>query len=217
MTSLRIPHIFDNNIEKKRCGTCELYKTLDNYAKDKTKWDNLKNTCKECLLKKREIKKDQIHTQQKVYRQQNKEKIKEKHKLYEEKNRAQRNEYKKTRYNNNINVKLSENYRKRMRLALTNNNIKKQNHTQEYLGCSYNELILYIEKKFDNNMTWDNYGKYWHVDHIIPCSAFNLLDQKELYACFNYKNLQPLSIEENLKKGNKYNETDKQTYLKDFN
>ena len=42
-----------------------------------------------------------------------------------------------------------------MRLALTNNNIKKQNHTQEYLGCSYNELILYIEKKFDNQR-WFN-------------------------------------------------------------
>lgn len=23
-------------------------------------------------------------------------------------------------------------------------------------------------------MSWENHGIYWHLDHIIPCSAFDL-------------------------------------------
>ena len=48
-------------------------------------------------------------------------------------------------------------------------------------------------------MSWDNYGD-WHIDHIIPCAAFDLTDIEQQKKCFNYKNLQPLWAEENLKK-----------------
>ena len=49
-------------------------------------------------------------------------------------------------------------------------------------------------------MSWNNY-ELWHIDHIRPCSLFNLADPKEQKECFNYKNLQPLWAEENLSKG----------------
>ena len=41
------------------------------------------------------------------------------------------------------------------------------------------------------------------IDHIKPCSSFNLLDESEQLKCFNYKNLQPLWAHENLSKGDK--------------
>lgn len=43
----------------------------------------------------------------------------------------------------------------------------------------------------------------FHIDHIKPCSSFNLSDESEVYKCFNYKNLQILTREENLRKGKK--------------
>jgi hypothetical protein len=41
-------------------------------------------------------------------------------------------------------------------------------------------------------MNWDNHGLIWEVDHIIPCSSFDLTIEDNIYKCFNYKNTQPL-------------------------
>lgn len=51
-------------------------------------------------------------------------------------------------------------------------------------------------------MIWENYGE-WHIDHIIPCSAFNLEDREQALRCFHYTNLQPLWAQDNLSKSNK--------------
>ena len=56
---------------------------------------------------------------------------------------------------------------------------------------------------FKQGMSWSNYGE-WHIDHIKPCSLFNLELEEEQLECFNYKNLQPLWAIDNIKKGNKY-------------
>ena len=53
-------------------------------------------------------------------------------------------------------------------------------------------------------MTWKNHGlKGWHIDHIIPCAAFDLTKEEEQKKCFHYSNLQPLWWIDNLKKSNK--------------
>jgi 5-methylcytosine-specific restriction endonuclease McrA len=52
-------------------------------------------------------------------------------------------------------------------------------------------------------MNWDNHGKYWEVDHVIPRSSFNLYDEKERKQCFHYTNLQPLTKKANRVKSNK--------------
>jgi len=70
------------------------------------------------------------------------------------------------------------------------------------LGCTIEELRIYLESKFQVGMTWDNYGE-WHIDHIIPLSKFNLEDREEFLKACNYENLQPLWAEANLKKSNK--------------
>ena len=62
-------------------------------------------------------------------------------------------------------------------------------------------------------MNWDNYGPYFHIDHIIPCKAWDLTNEIELKACFHYTNLQPLVGPENYSKGGKYNEEDKKKYF----
>jgi hypothetical protein len=71
---------------------------------------------------------------------------------------------------------------------------EKTKKTNEYLGCTYEEYALYLEKQFDNKMNWGNYGKYWEIDHIHPLSKGG---------SFHYTNTRPLPIIENRSKGSK--------------
>ncbi len=76
--------------------------------------------------------------------------------------------------------------------------------TMTLIGCDIDYFMYYIQKKFTKGMSWDNYGD-WHIDHIKPCTKFDLSKPNEQLKCFNYTNLQPLWAVDNLKKGNKYN------------
>jgi hypothetical protein len=51
--------------------------------------------------------------------------------------------------------------------------------------------------------TFDNYGKEWHIDHVIPISKFNMYSDEEQLIAFNWRNTMPLSVTENLSKNNK--------------
>lgn len=84
--------------------------------------------------------------------------------------------------------------------------IKKNNKSwKTMVGYTLNELMNHLEAQFDKKMTWDNYGSYWHIDHIVPKSAFNIKKSgdDEFNACWCLSNLRPLEAFENMKK-NKY-------------
>jgi hypothetical protein len=69
---------------------------------------------------------------------------------------------------------------------------KKSESTIEYLGCSIKEYIVYLENMFLQNMSWENYGAIWEIDHKIPLSSFNLTQEENIYEAFKYQNTQPL-------------------------
>lgn len=74
----------------------------------------------------------------------------------------------------------------------------------EFIGCSMTQLKSHLSSQFKDGMSWDNYGrKGWHIDHIIPCYSFDLIDPNEQKKCFHYTNLQPLWWLDNCRK-NKY-------------
>lgn len=106
-------------------------------------------------------------------------------------NRQALNEYRKQLKIRNKTYAISETIRSRIIKALKNNNTKKTNKTTELLGCTIYDLKLYLESKFTTGMTWENYGE-WHIDHIKPCSSFDLTDIEQQKICFHYTNLQPL-------------------------
>ncbi len=86
--------------------------------------------------------------------------------------------------------------------ALKSKGIRKTIATMKLAGCSLEFLKQHLESQFLQGMSWDNYGE-WHIDHKIPCKAFDLTDSEEQKRCFHYKNLQPLWAIDNLRKNAK--------------
>ena len=52
-------------------------------------------------------------------------------------------------------------------------------------------------------MTLESYGKFWCVDHCLPIASFNLLDENDIKKCFNWINLRPMYVKDNIVKGDK--------------
>lgn len=106
---------------------------------------------------------------------------------------------------------LKRNMRSNTNRILKGQGRAKSKKTEEYLGCTVEELICHLESKFQDGMNWENYGnpngdhtEGWHVDHIRPCASFDLSDPIEQRECFHYTNLQPLWGKDNLSKGDKW-------------
>ena len=127
---------------------------------------------------------------------------KESKKLSAARNRATARKWRKNKYHNDIQYKLTTAIRSRVRIALNNN--QKTGSAIDDLGCSVDELKIYLENQFEEGMTWDNWKHDgWHIDHIKPLSKFDLTDPVQFKEAVHYTNLQPLWWKENLKKGNK--------------
>ena len=92
----------------------------------------------------------------------------------------------------------------RRRLSKLLNGQRSPARTEALVGCSFVELRGHLERQFRKGMSWENYGfRGWHIDHILPCSAFDLSREEELRRCFHFTNLRPLWARENLRKGAK--------------
>jgi len=112
-------------------------------------------------------------------------------------------EYEKNKHNNNIYFKLLKLLRCRIKNAVKLYN--KSTSSLNLIGCSLKYLKEHLQQTAINNGYKDfdinNYsGKDYHIDHIIPCSIFNLKCSYHQKLCFNYKNLQILTAKENLEK-----------------
>ena len=150
--------------------------------------------------------KEKISKQRKKLYLKNIEKIKKQQKksyLRHRKKRIAHNVvYRRERTRRDPYFRLVMNLRRRIRHALKGEN--KSAKSRELIGCTIEELWKQLEKNFKPGMTKENYGHLtWHVDHIIPCSSFDLSDPEQQKKCFHYTNLQPLWASDNLSKGKK--------------
>ncbi len=111
-------------------------------------------------------------------------------------------DYHKKREQVDINFKLTNRLRHRLRQAIKND--QKSGSAVKDLGCSIDFLKQYLSTKFLPNMTWNNWGyglDKWNIDHITPLSSFDLTDREQLLKACHYTNLQPLWQPDNFKKG----------------
>lgn len=86
-----------------------------------------------------------------------------------------------------------------------NNSSKNGKSMLKYFDYTLDQLKRHIESQFDNKMSWDNYGSYWHIDHIIPQSIlpYTSMEDDNFKKCWDLKNLRPLEKIANIKKGNR--------------
>ncbi len=155
--------------------------------------------------------KERIRIRQMEYRQANLEKVREIERVSRKKHRQQRQERENDRCRNDPQVHVRKCLRMRLGQALRKSGTQKTIRTMDLIGTDIKALMNYIESLWQPGMSWDNYGsladgskptdQVWHIDHILPCASFNLLDPEEQKKCFHYTNLQPLWAKDNLNKG----------------
>lgn len=112
--------------------------------------------------------------------------------------------YTTNRRRTNINVRLASNLRRRL-THIIKGTVKVGSAVRD-LGCSVEELKVYLEGKFTEGMTWDNYGfgnDKWNIDHIEPLSKFDLSNIEQFKQANHFSNLQPLWQQSNFRKGNR--------------
>lgn len=116
--------------------------------------------------------------------------------------------YCKKQQRNYIWYRFARNLRTRLSRALKRNiGATKASTLRDLIGCSIQALRIHLESQFTIEMSWENYGTYWHVDHKLPLSLFDLTKPEQQKIAFNFENLQPLQALENMRKSDKVGET----------
>lgn len=196
----------------KQCNKCKLTKSSDCFFKHKNGKYGLDGRCKICKYNSRN--KEQLNEYLKEYRIKNKDRIKLILKKSKAKNRHKILEYERKRRKEDINFRLAYNLRRRLNRALNRNT--KNGSAIKDLGCSIEELKIHLETQFTKEMTWNNYGTVWEIDHILPLSKFDLTIIDNIKKLCNYNNLRPLLINENRKKSNNMNFNNYSIYINRF-
>lgn len=118
-----------------------------------------------------------------------------------QKNKEKINEKNRDKYNNDPIYRFKHNCRRRIQQAFgTYKDLKKDGDTIEYLGSSIEHLAKWFEYCYDDKMTHENHGEYWHMDHVLPVNLWDLTDQIHIDFCFHWANLSPLNSSENMSK-----------------
>lgn len=193
-------------LDAKRKWDIENREHVVNYTKEYRE-KNIDILREKSRVRSRNIPKDKKREADAKYRQKHLEKLREfdrqRNKTPERREYIKANRLKKLESRPELRV--IESMRSRVRVVLKEYQTAKVKSSMKLFGCDPLFLRQWIESQFEPNMTWDNYGE-WHVDHVIPVSAFNMLDKQHQELCFHYRNLQPMWGAENTKKSNKIDE-----------
>lgn len=161
-----------------------------------------KDNKKEKIILTEEHKKNLKSIHDKRYREKHLDKIKQQKKEYYNKNKTEINKKYLIKLKENPQKKIAHTIRCRLNQALKGKN--KIGSSVKSLGCSIVEFIIYIENKFVDDMSWENHGTYWHLDHIKPLCLFDLENVIDFDSACHYTNYQPLKVIDNLTKNKFY-------------
>ena len=218
----------DQGIFTKKCKKCGEEKPIREFQKLSSNKDGIDTICKDCRLlkgeerekrlkQKREAakirytkKKDTIHEYNQKYYYENREKLLKQKKEYLENNHEAIVQRRKDYWNTKAKQRLKEDdlfaFKTKIRGFMYDSLVRRKGyskkcHSYEILGCSYEEAWNHLKQ------TWlKNYGKEWngepyHIDHIVPLSTATTKEEVENLC--NIENLQMLTPEDNMSKGDK--------------
>jgi hypothetical protein len=162
--------------------------------------DGRSSTCKVCVNEARPQYRATSYVTNRRWKRRNRAALLSYQRKWREKNiekvRADAN----SRYDNDYDFRIASVLRVRIHDVLKGKT--KVDHTMNLLGCPIHEFREKLQAQFQLGMTWNNYGE-WHIDHIVPCAAFNLSTAEAQRRCFHFSNLRPLWAADNLSKGAK--------------
>ena len=65
-----------------------------------------------------------------------------------------------------------------------------------YFGLDIEMLRHWFEIQFTGNQCWENFGKAWQFDHLIPTSYFDYTKEEDLQLCWHFINIRVAALEE---------------------
>lgn len=132
------------------------------------------------------------------------EQVKESNHKYKIENRQKCTDYERNKRHNDPIYNFRCGIRRLIGQYTTGKGYKGTKTTYEILGCNFYFFLEYIQSKFKEGMTLENYGHgkgKWNIDHIIPISSAKT--DEDLEELNHFTNLQPLWASENYKKSKK--------------
>lgn len=129
----------------------------------------------------------------------NKEKMKTLQSNWHQDNKIKINEKCRNKYANNPEFKLRVLQKSRINQVIKKNG----KSTLKFINCTPNYFRRWLENCFDEHMSLENHGTYWHIDHVIPINKFNLDNEEDIKLCFAWYNTTPLEGGENMSKKDK--------------
>ena len=166
----------------KRCSKCRTKFSKSNFYKDITKNDGYRPSCKFCCQK---------------YYYDNQNRKLNNHKIYNKINRSKTNTYERLKRKNDPNFNLFCNIRQRTKYAFKSQTFEKIN---DLIGCSNYFFRKWIIHQLYGDMTIENYGKIWCLDHCYPISK---IKENELNKYASWINIRPMYIKDNIIEGDK--------------
>lgn len=177
---------------EKKCSRCGAVKGLEEFDKRSPPRKTYRGQCKMCcrfISKQRRInKKEQVREWKRNHRLMNLERERERDRVNDHRRRS------------TPTGKLKNHMIARIWQSLNSSMGGKR--WVDLVGYDANELKLHLEKQFTPEMTWENHGTYWEIDHKHPISRFNFKspDDEDFKKCWALTNLQPLARSENRRK-----------------
>lgn len=178
------------------CIACRVVKPLNEFQYKKRKGTySTSLRCKSCHSEREKAEKKEYY-----------QKTKERHAQYnaDPVNKARRNQRNKERKKKDPIFRINESLKVRIHEVLKG---YKNCRSSSLLACTRTHLHEWLAFNLEGEMTMENQGTVWHIDHVVPISFFDTAQKDEQLLCFHWTNLRPLLKSKNISKSNSIDES----------
>ena len=163
-----IKDLFDCNLVEKY-SKCKFISLKSIFHKKSKSNDGFQSQCKFCVN----------HNNRNFYYKNHDSEL-ERCRKYKFQNREKINEKSKNRLKTDLNLKLASYMRNWLYKVYKAQNVMKTIEIFDLLGCSHSFFKSWIFHQLYDNMTIENYGSVWQIDHCLAIASFNLLDENDM-------------------------------------